>query len=103
MSEREGKKLSATFFLTALFSIMLVSCVQAAEYGKSNYGSSAYGGGANPADLNGDGRVDIFDLTLVTSHFGLSSSSAGWDASADVAANGEIDIYDVVFVASRFN
>jgi hypothetical protein len=53
-------------------------------------------------DLNNDSKVDILDLTIVTSHFGLNDSDQEWNATADVVPDSIIDIYDVVFVASRF-
>jgi hypothetical protein len=54
------------------------------------------------ADLNNDVVVDIFDLMIVTTHFGQTQTNPSWNTTADVVANSEIDIYDVVFVASRF-
>ncbi|UCD07900.1 MAG: hypothetical protein JSW41_02960, partial [Candidatus Aenigmatarchaeota archaeon] len=56
----------------------------------------------NLADFDGDGDVDIQDLTEVTLRFGLTSSDLGWNGTMDVVVNGEIDIYDLVFVAGRF-
>ncbi len=56
----------------------------------------------NPADLNGDGQVDINDLILVASHFGQTEGDEGWNVAVDIVVNGEIDIYDLIFVASRF-
>ncbi|MBW2990900.1 right-handed parallel beta-helix repeat-containing protein [Candidatus Woesearchaeota archaeon] len=55
-----------------------------------------------PGDINGDGIINIFDLTFVTSRFGTTPSDTNWDSRADLAAPfGIIDIFDVVFVASR--
>ena len=53
---------------------------------------------ANP-DLNSDDRVDIDDLIIVASNFGLTS---GFDQRADTDDNDVIDIFDVVYVASNF-
>ena len=52
-----------------------------------------------PGDLNEDGVVDIADLIIIATSFGLSS---GFDERADTDSNGEVDIFDIVFVASRF-
>ncbi|MBW3000498.1 hypothetical protein KY341_01330 [Candidatus Woesearchaeota archaeon] len=57
------------------------------------------GTGCGVADLNCDGSVDIFDLIIVASNFGLTS---GFDERADKDDDGQIDILDIVFVASRF-
>lgn len=51
------------------------------------------------ADLDGDGVVDIQDLTIVALDLGKISD---FSPVADTDKNGEIDIYDMVFVASRF-
>jgi len=53
----------------------------------------------NLGDLNCDGVVDISDLTIVATNFGLTS---GFDIRADTDNNNVIDIFDIVFVASRF-
>jgi hypothetical protein len=53
-------------------------------------------------DINNDGHVDIYDLSILATHFGRTNAHPLWNATADVVANNEIDIYDVVFVASRF-
>ncbi|KYK25975.1 hypothetical protein AYK26_01705 [Euryarchaeota archaeon SM23-78] len=58
-------------------------------------GTQAY----SEADLNEDGVVDIVDLIIVATNFGLKS---GYDARADTDNNNIIDIFDIVFVASRF-
>ena len=52
-----------------------------------------------PADLNCDGVVDIQDLTIIATNFGLTAS---FDLRADTDNNNVIDIFDIVFVASRF-
>ena len=44
-------------------------------------------------DLNGDGRVDILDLTLVSQYFGQ------YHAQADVNGDGTVDILDLTAVA----
>lgn len=55
------------------------------------------------ADINNDTRVDLTDLGIVTSYFGLTNSDPGWNKTADVAhPYGEIDIFDAVFVAGKF-
>ncbi len=51
---------------------------------------------------NPDGCVNIFDLTLVSSKFGLVSTDAGWDPRADIVVTNEIDIFDLVTVARDF-
>jgi hypothetical protein len=54
---------------------------------------------AYPADINGDGCVDLQDLILIAKDFGLSS---GFDERVDINGDGEIDIVDLVLVALKF-
>ena len=53
----------------------------------------------NPADVNGDGNVNIFDLVLVASILG----SEGQNLTADVNADGMVNILDLVVVAGMFD
>jgi hypothetical protein len=67
-------------------------------------------------DINGDGKVDILDVILVTSVFGTTNSSSRWNATriivfgenyslcalADLHHDGVIDIFDVVLVTSNY-
>ena len=50
------------------------------------------------ADINGDGVVNIQDLTLVAAQFG----ETGEDTPADVNGDGVVDIQDLVLVAAAF-
>ena len=50
----------------------------------------------NPADINGDGIVNILDLTLVARGFGTG------DLTADVNGDGVVNVFDLVFVAGEF-
>ena len=49
----------------------------------------------NPADVNGDGVVNILDLTLVAQGFGTG------EAGADVNGDGVVNVFDLVFVAGE--
>ena len=50
----------------------------------------------NPADVNGDGVVNILDLTLVAQAFGKDG------LEADVNGDGVVNVFDLVFVANQF-
>ena len=62
--------------------------------------STAHAANIN-GDVNGDGVVNILDLTLVASHFGESGDPSK-TPNPDVNSDGIVDIRDLVFVASRF-
>ena len=50
----------------------------------------------NPADVNGDGVVNILDLTLVAQAFGKDG------LQGDVNGDGVVNVFDLVFVANQF-
>ena len=50
----------------------------------------------NPADINGDGVVNILDLTLVAQALGTD------DANVDINGDGVVNVFDLVFVANAF-
>ena len=53
---------------------------------------------AQPADVNGDGVVNIFDLVSVVSQFG----EQGQNLAADVNSDGVVNIFDLVVIAGSF-
>lgn len=54
----------------------------------------------NPADLNADGKVDIFDYNLLVSDFG-KTGSPGW-LKADIDKNGKVNIFDYNILVENF-
>jgi hypothetical protein len=54
-------------------------------------------------DINGDGIIDIYDIVILVSLYGLQEGDPGWNPDGDVApVFGIIDIYDVVTIASKY-
>jgi hypothetical protein len=66
-------------------------------------------------DLNGDGKVDIYDMILMADVFGMTNSSVYWNETgyipsypnfapymADLNGDGVIDIFDVIILARNF-
>jgi hypothetical protein len=56
-----------------------------------------------PADIQGDGRVNMWDVGIVARLFGFKSNSANFEPCADVIQDGVIDMKDVSYVASCFS
>ena len=54
---------------------------------------------ASPGDANGDGKVDINDLTIVLSHFGQTGMT--W-SQGEFTGDGTVDINDLTIVLSNF-
>ncbi len=52
-----------------------------------------------PGDANGDGKVDINDLTIVLAHYGMSGVWSGGDFNGD----GKVDINDLTIVLAHYN
>ncbi len=55
-----------------------------------------------PGDINGDGKVDVVDLAILGSVWGLRQGSAGFDARADLDGNGDIGLPDLAILASNY-
>jgi hypothetical protein len=55
-----------------------------------------------PGDLNGDGVVNVDDVTLVTAHYGQTSANPNWDGRADANNDGVVDDADLALVKANF-
>jgi hypothetical protein len=53
-------------------------------------------------DLNGDGKVDIKDISIVALAFGSYPSHPRWNPIADVYQDSKIDIRDIALIAKNF-
>ena len=53
-------------------------------------------------DVNGDGKVDIFDAIVLGHSLGTVPGSPNWNQSADLNSDGTIDIFDALVLASCF-
>jgi peptide/nickel transport system substrate-binding protein len=54
-------------------------------------------------DINGDGIVDIFDAIKLSTAFGTTSTTHGWNPDADLNGSGNIDLFDAILLANNFN
>ncbi len=52
-----------------------------------------------PGDVNGDLKVDTFDVALVAFAYGSRAGDARWNPALDLRGDGVIDILDVALVA----
>lgn len=53
-------------------------------------------------DVNGDGKVDMTDITVALSAFGSYPSHPRWNPMADVNVDGRVDIVDIVAILMTF-
>jgi hypothetical protein len=53
------------------------------------------------ADVNGDGVVNIADVTLVAAAMHTSSGDERWNPRADIDRNGRVDLADLTIIASH--
>lgn len=54
-------------------------------------------------DLNGDGVVDIADITIAAAAYGSTPDDANWNPKADFApVKGRIDLFDLVSILSHY-
>lgn len=52
-----------------------------------------------PGDVNGDGIVNVLDLTIVSLSYGLFKGEPGYNPEADLNEDGIVDMRDLVIVA----
>lgn len=57
---------------------------------------------AHPGDINGDGIVDLADLTALLAAFGSCTGDPNFLAAADFDASGCIDLGDLTFLLANF-
>lgn len=55
-----------------------------------------------PADINGDGKVNIIDISLVAHAWGSRPGESHWDPRCDLDSNSVINIIDITLVAKEF-
>lgn len=57
---------------------------------------------SNPADLNTDGKVDIFDYNILIGDFGKSNGAPGF-VKGDINKDGKVDIFDYNQLITHFD
>ncbi|MCK4482376.1 PKD domain-containing protein, partial [Candidatus Bathyarchaeota archaeon] len=55
-----------------------------------------------PYDINGDGKVDIKDIAIVSQAYGSYPGDPNWNPDADVNNDGKVDIKDIAIVSSHY-
>jgi hypothetical protein len=53
-------------------------------------------------DINDDGVVDLFDLSLLSANWKKTSSQSGWNAQCDLQPNNTIDLGDLLMIAQNW-
>jgi hypothetical protein len=53
-------------------------------------------------DVNGDGTVDVYDLTLAAVSFASNVGDPEYDERADINHDGTVDIYDLILIGKHF-
>lgn len=57
-----------------------------------------------PGDANGDGKINIFDIGVVSAHWypGPPQGPLGYDLNADIFFDGSVDIFDIAQVSANW-
>lgn len=53
-------------------------------------------------DINGDGKVDLYDAVQGSTAFGSYPEHPRWNPWADIHSNDEVDIFDMLILAGNF-
>jgi hypothetical protein len=56
-----------------------------------------------PGDINGDGKVNLQDLVLLTKAYGSKPGDSNWNPNADIKGDGIVDLPDLVVLAHYYN
>lgn len=68
-------------------------------------GNYLFSAGAPPSkkgDLNGDGKINIQDVTIWGLAFGSVPGHSRWNPNADIDGNGKVDIVDGILICKTF-
>jgi nitrous oxidase accessory protein len=57
---------------------------------------------AVPGDVDGNGRVDIGDVSMALDAFGSYSTHPRWNSNADMCCDGKIDMADVIIILMNY-
>jgi len=63
---------------------------------------STSGNSSCDGDLNYDGIVDIYDIALISAHWGENEGDDGWTYSADITPDKTIDIFDLTLISIHY-
>ncbi len=58
--------------------------------------------GSLVGDINGDGRVNIFDLVIIARAYGSTPEDLNWDVHCDLNGDGRVNILDLVMLAKDY-
>jgi len=54
-------------------------------------------------DVNGDNKIDILDLIILSNSFNAGPGNPNWNPNADINGDGRVSILDAIILASYFN
>lgn len=95
--KEEGKMKMKKLLIVIVALVLACSLVQAVG-AKLAY----HWGWGLPGDVNGDGKVDMRDISTVARAFGSTPGSPNWNPKADINLDGIIDMKDVGIASAEF-
>ncbi len=107
MGTRHSKRLLLTVFLSMTMALAIAyvspNITRALTYGSGPYGGGVYGTGDSTScptpkspDINGNTRVDVYDLSIMTTRWATAY------AAADLDCSGSVDISDLSILLSNW-
>lgn len=62
---------------------------------------SGVGGNDVNLDVNGDGNIDILDMSIIAVKYNATSTESGWNSKLDINNDNIIDLYDLTLIAQK--
>lgn len=61
-----------------------------------------YTTGTSNLDINGDGKINMYEIGYTAIRFGITPNSPNWDSRCDFVSDSKINMKDIGLIAKYF-